>query len=578
MRAATVARGRDRSRRLRSLAVERRDLSHPLVPTLAAALLGVAYLIAAPDTADMAAHTYRTWLGTRSASPPGTRSGTAATTWPATRCSSRRSRRWRARGWSGSSPRSPPSPCSRCPRAGWRRRRRAARARDLAVPRRRDEQRRDRADAVHARDRARGRGLGLRAPLARCGAAVLSLASAWASPRDGRVPRRRGARDRRGRRRAGAEDRRAPVDGARARRCRPIAGGAADGRRCSPRAASTTSSATAFWPMLLVCLGALLLVDPTPARRDLGAATLRRRAASPRSRSRTRSARTRCGRRRRARPGAAGRCSRARARRAPRSPSIAVALLYLQWLPAVRAVEEARGDPSTNAGASTRRCCASCAPRARAGRAARGPAHAQPLGGGVPRARLPARARLAPPARPQGQPALLRQRHPLTAARYERWLRDNAVRWVALPTAPLDFSAQRREGAAARRPAVTCEPVYTSADWRIWEVRGAEPPVSGRGASDRGRRRRVRPRGERPGGARAPAPDARTGRCAQGGRLRVARTAARAGRSSTCGMPGCCACARASRRAAALRREPRCTRPSARQPASCGQPPCHSSR
>ena len=40
----------------------RRDLTHPLVPTLAAAVIGVAYLIAAPETADMAAHTYRTWL------------------------------------------------------------------------------------------------------------------------------------------------------------------------------------------------------------------------------------------------------------------------------------------------------------------------------------------------------------------------------------------------------------------------------------------------------------------------------------------------------------------------------------
>src|SRR5215213_9293441 len=44
------------------MAVVRRDLSHPLVPTLAAAAMGVAYLIAAPETADMAAHTYRTWL------------------------------------------------------------------------------------------------------------------------------------------------------------------------------------------------------------------------------------------------------------------------------------------------------------------------------------------------------------------------------------------------------------------------------------------------------------------------------------------------------------------------------------
>ena len=40
----------------------RRYLSHPLVPTLAAVVLGAAYLIAAPETADMAAHTYRTWL------------------------------------------------------------------------------------------------------------------------------------------------------------------------------------------------------------------------------------------------------------------------------------------------------------------------------------------------------------------------------------------------------------------------------------------------------------------------------------------------------------------------------------
>src|ERR687895_1537309 len=44
------------------MAVLRRDLAHPLVPTLAAAVLGAAYLLAAPDTADMAAHTYRTWL------------------------------------------------------------------------------------------------------------------------------------------------------------------------------------------------------------------------------------------------------------------------------------------------------------------------------------------------------------------------------------------------------------------------------------------------------------------------------------------------------------------------------------
>src|SRR5918992_673116 len=44
------------------MAVARRDLAHPLVATLAAAAIGIAYLLLAPDTADMAAHTYRTWL------------------------------------------------------------------------------------------------------------------------------------------------------------------------------------------------------------------------------------------------------------------------------------------------------------------------------------------------------------------------------------------------------------------------------------------------------------------------------------------------------------------------------------
>ena len=48
--------------RVGSAVVVRRDLSHPVVPTLAAAVLGAAYLVAAPETADMAAHTYRTWL------------------------------------------------------------------------------------------------------------------------------------------------------------------------------------------------------------------------------------------------------------------------------------------------------------------------------------------------------------------------------------------------------------------------------------------------------------------------------------------------------------------------------------
>ena len=40
----------------------RRDLTHPVVPTLAATAFCAVYLIVAPETADMAGHTYRAWL------------------------------------------------------------------------------------------------------------------------------------------------------------------------------------------------------------------------------------------------------------------------------------------------------------------------------------------------------------------------------------------------------------------------------------------------------------------------------------------------------------------------------------
>jgi len=75
-------------------------------------------------------------------------------------------------------------------------------------------------------------------------------------------------------------------------------------------------------------------------------------------------------------------------------------------------------------------------------------------------------------------PLFYDREHPLTADRYERWLRENAVRWVALPTAPLDFSAQA-EKALLLKGLPYLVPRHTSADWSIWEVRDPEPPVSG---------------------------------------------------------------------------------------------------
>ena len=66
----------------------------------------------------------------------------------------------------------------------------------------------------------------------------------------------------------------------------------------------------------------------------------------------------------------------------------------------------------------------------------------------------------------------------LTASRYHDWLRENAVRWVALPNAPLDYSARPRRSCSSAGPKFL-ELVYESPRWRIWEVRDTDPPASG---------------------------------------------------------------------------------------------------
>ena len=68
----------------------------------------------------------------------------------------------------------------------------------------------------------------------------------------------------------------------------------------------------------------------------------------------------------------------------------------------------------------------------------------------------------------------------LTAARYDAWLRANAVRYVALPDAPLD-SSSRAEAQLLRRGAPYLRPVFRSAHWRVWEVTDAPPLARGPG-------------------------------------------------------------------------------------------------
>ena len=66
----------------------------------------------------------------------------------------------------------------------------------------------------------------------------------------------------------------------------------------------------------------------------------------------------------------------------------------------------------------------------------------------------------------------------LDANAYHRWLRDNAVRYVALADAPVDPSAQP-EATLVRRGLPFLEPVWHDEHWQLWRVVDAEPLVDG---------------------------------------------------------------------------------------------------
>ncbi len=84
----------------------------------------------------------------------------------------------------------------------------------------------------------------------------------------------------------------------------------------------------------------------------------------------------------------------------------------------------------------------------------------------------------------RGHNALFYDSGALTAASYHAWLMDTAVAYVALPDAPLDYSASaearllRGAGAGAGRPrgaGAYLHEVWRSAHWRLWAVLGARP-------------------------------------------------------------------------------------------------------
>jgi hypothetical protein len=70
---------------------------------------------------------------------------------------------------------------------------------------------------------------------------------------------------------------------------------------------------------------------------------------------------------------------------------------------------------------------------------------------------------------------------PLTAGAYRAWLHDNAIRYVALPDAPLDYSSVAERRLILSGPAFL-EPRWRSQDWRVYEVRDAAPLVQPLGA------------------------------------------------------------------------------------------------
>jgi hypothetical protein len=307
----------------------------------------------------------------------------------------------------------------------------------------------------------------------RLAAALLSLASVWASPVAGVFLIVAAVAMLAGAGRGGGEgarpDRRTAL---------ALAGPAAAGGLAMavlfPEGGTDHFTAAAFWPMLLISLAAVALVDPSRRVAIWAAAiyiaVLVAAFVIPNSLGQNA-----------LRPGVVLGPALLVLFARPRAPrlaivAVAVALLYLQWLPAVRAVEEAHGDPST-AAAFHAEVLRFLDTRARPGERLEVPltrnhweatylARAYPLARGWHR-------QLDRKVNP-----LFYGPRPLTAARYEDWLRDNAVHWVALPDAPLDFSA-REERRLLLRGLPFLRLAHRSAHWRIWEVRDALPPVSG---------------------------------------------------------------------------------------------------
>jgi hypothetical protein len=94
--------------------------------------------------------------------------------------------------------------------------------------------------------------------------------------------------------------------------------------------------------------------------------------------------------------------------------------------------------------------------------------------------------------------ALFYDDRPITPARYRRWLDDNAVRFVALADAPIDYSAAR-EAQLLRNGLPYLREVWHDAHWRVFEVADARPLATGAARATALGPRRVRLAADRAG-------------------------------------------------------------------------------
>jgi hypothetical protein len=155
---------------------------------------------------------------------------------------------------------------------------------------------------------------------------------------------------------------------------------------------------------------------------------------------------------------------------------VGAGLLYLQWLPAVRAIAEAQGDPSTHSSYYSE--VLRIVDRARApGQRLEIPLTRNHWEAAVVAPRIPLARGWHRQLDEEANP-LFYDRRPLTADRYLAWLYDRAVRWVALPSVPLDFSA-RQEAELLRAGIPGLRLVHSSPRWKVWEVLPVPQPATG---------------------------------------------------------------------------------------------------